>query len=181
LRSLSTLLFVCCVKLQYQIMSVKVYIWLPKGGRVGHTAMEVGDRAYISFWPGYNRKGFFRSIIRNLTVNVKRRPFYRNYTADCEAEEFEPLTVEFEKLNENVIQKYWEKVQESELAYELTEFNCSTVIANALYLGSGFQPSFRPMAEVDKYVGMGIPLGEVETWEPKNILQYAKELKKKVG
>jgi hypothetical protein len=160
-------------------MSVKVYIWLPKSGRVGHSSMLVGSETYISFWPGQNRKGFFRSIISTLTINVKRRPFYRDYAADCAAEEFEPLEVELSTLNENAIQKYWEKVQASELAYELTEFNCSTIIANALYFGSGLQPSFLPLAEVDDYVGMGIPLGQVEAWEPKNIWQYAKELKRK--
>jgi hypothetical protein len=162
-------------------MSTKVYVWLPKGGRVGHSSMQVGTSTYISFWPGQGRKGFVRSIIRTRTMNVKRRPFYRDYDADCAAEEFDPLVVELNRLDETVIQKYWEKVQSSELAYELTEFNCSTIIANSLYLGSGLQPSFRPLAEVDDYVGMGIPMGQVEAWQPSNILQYAKELKRKEG
>ncbi len=162
-------------------MSVKVFVWLPKGGNVGHSSMQVGDRTYISFWPGHGRKGFVRSAIRKMTMNVKRRPFYRDYAADCDAEGFDPIVVELNTLDEIAIQTYWEKVQASELNYELTEFNCSTIIANALYLGSALQPSFQPLAEIDQYVGLGIPLGQVEAWEPKYILQYAREIKRRQG
>lgn len=116
-----------------------------------------------------------------MTMNVKRHPFYRDYAADLEAEGFEPIVVELFSLDEAAIEKYWEKVQLSGLEYELTEFNCSTIIANALYIGSGIQPSFQPLAEVDTYVGLGIPLGQVEAWEPKYILQYAKEIKRLKG
>jgi hypothetical protein len=160
-------------------MGVKVFVWLPKGGNVGHSSMQVGSDAYISFWPGHGRKGFFRSALRRMTMNVKRRPFYRDYAADVEAEGFEPAAVDLEALDEAKIQTYWEKVQASELQYELKEFNCSTIIANALYLGSGLQPSFQPLADIDTYLGVGIPLGEVEAWEPKHILQYAKEIKRR--
>jgi hypothetical protein len=162
-------------------VSVKIFIWLPKGGRVGHSAMETGNQTYISLWPGHGRKGFARSVIQKMTMNVKRRPFYRDYAADVEAEGFDPIVVELDSLNEEVIETYWEKVKMSELEYELTEFNCSTIIANALYLGSGIQPSFQPLAEVDTYVGLGIPLGQVEAWEPKYIWQYAREIKRLKG
>ncbi len=162
-------------------MSVKIYVWLPRGGNVGHSSMQVGEDAYISFWPGQGRKGFVRTALRRMTMNVKRRPVYRDYEGDREAEGFDPIAVELNSLNEPAIQTYWEKVQSSDLDYELTDFNCSTIIANALYLGSGLQPSFQPLAEVDRYVGLGIPLGEVEAWEPKNILQYAKEIKRLKG
>ena len=159
-------------------MGIKVYVWLPKGGNVGHSSMRVGEQTYISFWPGQGRKGFVRSALRKMTMNVKRSPFYRDFESDQAAEGFDPIVVELESMNETAIEKYWEKVQASELVYELTEFNCSTIIANALYLGSNRQPSFQPLAEVDTYVGLGIPLGQVEAWEPKYILQYAKELKR---
>lgn len=162
-------------------MSVKVYVWRPCGGRVGHCSMAVGKQTYISLWPGLGRKGFARSVIQKMTMNVKRRPFYRDYESDLEAEEFEPIVVELYSLDEAAIEQYWEKVQMSGLEYELTEFNCSTIIANVLYLGSGLQPSFQPLAEVDTYIGLGIPLGQVEAWEPKYILQYAKEIKRLKG
>jgi hypothetical protein len=162
-------------------MSVKIYVWLPKGGQVGHSSMQVGDRSYISFWPGADRKGFIHLAIRKMTMNVKRRPHYRDYEADRSAEGFDPMAIELDSLDENVIHTYWQKVQISGLDYELTQFNCSTIIANALYLGSNLQPSFQPLAEVDLYVGLGIPLGEVEAWEPKHILQYAKEIKRLKG
>jgi hypothetical protein len=116
-----------------------------------------------------------------MTMNVKRRPYYRDYAADREAEGFDPIAVELTSLDESAIQKYWDKVQASGLDYELTEFNCSTIIANALYIGSGVQPAFQPLAEVDDYVGLGIPLGQVEAWEPKHILQYAREIKRLKG
>ncbi len=162
-------------------MSVKVYVWRPCGGRVGHCSMAVGNQTYISLWPGLGRKGFARSVIQKMTMNVKRRPFYRDYESDLEAEGFEPIVVELYSLDKEVIEQYWEKVQMSGLEYELTEFNCSTIIANVLYLGSGLQPSFQPLAEVDTYIGLGIPLGQVEAWEPKYILQYAKEIKRLKG
>jgi hypothetical protein len=140
--------------------------------------MQVGDRVYVSLWPDYGRKGFVRSAIQKMTMNVKRQPFYRDYVADLAAEGSDPIVVELESLDEVAIQKYWEKVQASGLEYELTQFNCSTIVANTLYMGSNLQPSFQPLAEIDTYVGLGIPLGQVEAWEPKHILQYAKEIKR---
>jgi hypothetical protein len=140
--------------------------------------MQVGDRVYVSLWPGNGRKGFVRTALRKMTMNVKRSPFYRDYAADLAAEGTDPIVVELESLDEVAIQKYWEKVQASRLEYELTQFNCSTIIANTLYMGSSLQPSFQPLAEIDTYVGLGIPLGQVEAWEPKHILQYAKEIKR---
>jgi hypothetical protein len=162
-------------------VSVKVYVWLPTGGKVGHCSMQVGDRAYVSLWPGNGRKGFVRTALHKMTMNVKRSPFYRDYAADLAAEGADPIAVELKSLDEVSIQKYWEKVQASGLEYELTEFNCSTIVANTLYIGSNLQPSFQPLAEIDTYVGLGIPLGQVEAWEPKHILQYAKEIKRSRG
>jgi hypothetical protein len=161
-------------------MSAKVYVWLPKGGQVGHSSMQVGD-SYISLWPGQGRKGFVRTAIQKMTMNVKRRPYYRDFEGDRAAEGFDPIVVELDSLDENAIQIYWDKVKASELQYELTEFNCSTIIANALYLGSGLKSSFQPLAEVDTYVGLGIPLGQVEAWEPRHVLQYAREIKRLKG
>jgi hypothetical protein len=159
-------------------MSIKIFVWLPRDGNVGHSSMLLGEGTYISLWPGHGRKGFKRSAIRSVTLNVKRKPHYRDFSADVEAEGFEPTTVECDGLDEPKIRVYWEKVQASELQYELTEFNCSTIIANALYIGSGIQPTFQPFADIDSYLGIGIPLGGVEAWEPKHILEYAKHIKK---
>ncbi len=162
-------------------MAANVYIWLPRGGQVGHSSMEVGAQTYISFWPGQGRKGFVRTALQKMTMNVKRRPHYRDYAGDRDAEGFDPIVIELNSLNEPAIEIYWNKVRASELNYELTEFNCSTIIANALYIGSGIKSSFQPLAEVDDYVGLGIPLGQVEAWEPKHVLQYAKEIKRLKG
>ncbi len=162
-------------------VGAKVYVWLPRGGQVGHSSMQVGESTYISLWPGQDRKGFVRMAIQNLTMNVSRAPHYRNFEEDRTAEGFDPIVVELNQMNEAAIEVYWHKVQLSKLNYELTEFNCSTIIANALYVGSGVKPSFQPLAEVDYYVGLGIPLGQVEAWEPKHVLQYAKEIKRIKG
>lgn len=162
-------------------MTVKVHIWLPQGGNVGHSSLQIGETGYMSFWPDKAKKGFVSSIIRHFTMNVMRRPLYQNYEFDREKEGFDPIVIDLENMNEAAMQEYWEKIRESELAYKLAEFNCSTVIANALYIGSKLQPSFRPLAAVDDYVGTGIPLGQIEAWEPKTILQYAKEIKRKQG
>lgn len=162
-------------------MTVNIYIWLPKGSNAGHSSMEIDSDTYISFWPDKAKKGFTGSIIWSLNINVVRRPFYQNYESDCQKEGFDPLIIELMALDEAAIRDYWEKVKMSEIAYKLTDFNCSTIIANALYLGSRLQPSFRPLAEVDDYLGTGIPLGKIEAWEPKSILQYAKEIKQIKG
>lgn len=162
-------------------MSTTVYVWLPKSGQVGHSAMQLSNSTYISLWPGHGRKGFVRTAIHKMTMNVKRIPHYRSYEEDLAAEAFDPIAVKLERLNEAAIQVYWDKVQASGLSYELTEFNCSTIIANALYVGSGLKSSFQPLAEVDDYVGLGIPLGQIEAWEPKHVLQYAREIKRVQG
>ncbi len=162
-------------------MSVKVYIWLPQGGNVGHSSLQIGEAAYMSFWPDRAKKGFITSAIRSLTMNVMRQPLYQDYSLDRAKEGFDPIVLDLENLNEAAMIEYWEKVKDSELVYKLAEFNCSTVIANALYIGSNLKPSFRPLAAVDDYVGTGIPLGSIEAWEPKTILQYAKEIKRIKG
>ncbi len=159
-------------------MTVKVFVWLPNAGNVGHTAMQIGEDLYISFWPDKAKKSFAASIVRHLTMNVVRSPLYQDYLFDREKNGFEPIITELEYLKEEEIREYWSKVKDSEVSYKLAEFNCSTVIANSLYIGSGLQPSFRPLADLDTYIGLGIPLGEIEAWEPKTILQYAKEIKR---
>ena len=37
-------------------MPIKVYVWTPEGGNVGHASMELSDGTYISWWPEYGGK-----------------------------------------------------------------------------------------------------------------------------
>jgi len=159
-------------------MTVKVFVWLPRGGDVGHTSLEIDEDVYISFWPDKSRKTFAASILLHMDVNVERKPLYQDYQFDLNKLGFEPTVIELEHLQESQIRDYWQKIQESKLSWRLAEFNCATIIANALYIGSEIQPNFRPLADLDLYLGMGLPIGEVEAWEPKTILQYAKQIKK---
>jgi hypothetical protein len=159
-------------------MTVNVFVWLPKGEDVGHTALGIDGNFYISFWPNKANKSFAGSIVRSLNINVARAPLYQDYDFDLNKLGFEPIVIDIEGLNEEKIREYWLKIKESELDWKLAEFNCATMIANCLYLGSSFEPSFSPLASLDLYIGLGLPLGEVEAWEPKTILRYAKEIQK---
>ena len=34
---------------------MKVYVWMPSGGLVGHSSLELYDGTYISWWPDENK------------------------------------------------------------------------------------------------------------------------------
>ncbi len=147
---------------------VKVHVWLPAGGFVGHTALTVEDR-YISFWPETNagkkdlkikrsQPGMLLQSIRQDIINEGNR---------------EPITVELPNLDSQRILIYLASLEDSIPRYQLARNNCSHIVAKALIEGAKCEPSFIPHAgnysKIGRVLGIGI-------WTPDQVLKFAREL-----
>ena len=76
-------------------------------------------------------------------------------------------------VREDLIKKHWRTIRSEKRLYHFQHFNCSTVIAELLYVGTGKKPSFREEYETYKF---GIKL-KAQAWHPADVAKYAKELK----
>jgi hypothetical protein len=151
---------------------VKVHVWLPHGKNVGHTALTIGT-VYVSFWPegGADKKDF----------KIKRSQAGMFVTAlqeDIHSEEGrQPETIELHNLDEARILDYVANLIENRPRYQITNHNCSHVIANCLMAGTDKHPSFTPNAGAYATIGK-LFFG---TWTPDQVLKYARELQKHEG
>lgn len=152
---------------------VKVHVWLPSGQHVGHTALTIGD-VYVSFWPegtAGGKKDFAIKQSHPGTFVTALQEDIRN-----EGDRL-PHTVELHKLDEAKILDYIAKLIENRPLYQITNHNCSHVIANCLMAGAEKKPSFTPNAGAYATIGK-LFFG---TWTPDQVLKYANELKKHEG
>lgn len=133
-------------------MHVAVHIWLPNKKRVGHASLNlIASRGfsleYLSFWPASYDKG--ASAIDFVTRKHHFSEFAESLKEDRESEKGRddwniPLPVE----NIDVIDltKFISEIKERHPKYHLTKYNCSSVVAEALFQASGVKPSFKPNA-----------------------------------
>lgn len=148
---------------------VKVHIWLPNPEHVGHVSLSLTDD-YISFWPD--------EAAGKKDLKTKRSvpgSFQKDFLDDVFSEgNRPPITVELSNLDEAKIRAYIKALRKDLPKYQLARNNCSHVIANALRVGAGCQPSFTPHAghygKLGRVLGMGI-------WTPDQILRFANELR----
>lgn len=149
---------------------LKVYIWPPHGGLVGHASLSFASN-YISFWPkdGANAKD----------LKIKRSHpghFMAALHEDIRAEgNRQPIMVIIPRANTQVLEDYIYEFQRNTPRYQLARYNCSSVVAECLEAACGHPPSFYPTAhdygKLGKILGRGI-------WTPNEILRYARELAK---
>jgi hypothetical protein len=115
---------------------ILVYIWLPEGGNVGHTSLQLGEVGdpevtYISWWPA-----------TNLDPLKKAQGVTHSLAEDIECESRLPdITIELEMLkngqglNEGAIRNWWANFQSQNVKYGLGGKNCSWVVVSALKAG----------------------------------------------
>lgn len=147
---------------------IKVHVWLPDAGHVGHTAMTVKDR-YISFWPdgeaGKKDLKIKTSQPGTLLQSIKEDIFNEGNR--------QPVTVELPNLDTERVLLYLAVLEGDMPRYQLARNNCSHIIAKALMEGAKCKPSFTPNAghysKWGKVLGMGI-------WTPDQVLKFAQEL-----
>lgn len=147
---------------------IKIYIWLPENGQVGHTAMLAGGR-YISFWPegGADKKD----------LKLKRSQpgaFVANLAQDIESEGGrQPILVELHNLDEEAVLRHFEGIVKEGPRYQIMRHNCSHMVAYCLMAG-GAQPSFTPHAGHYSNLARLLTVG---VWTPDQILKFVNEMK----
>jgi hypothetical protein len=147
---------------------IQVYVWLPEGGQVGHTAMFVKSE-YISFWPqgGADKKD----------LKLKRSQpgeFMESLGADITNEGGrQPIVIELHHLDDDAVLAHFVIIQAEGPRYQIMRHNCSHVIAHCLMAGGG-TPSFTPNAghygNLARILGIGV-------WTPDQILKFVNEMK----
>lgn len=134
----------------------KVYVWLPKKddsqsliGQFraqvqGHSAMELKNGQYISFWPSKN----FATSRDQKHKKANKKSFgiissYHTYS-DSYQEDRDHIKRDAEhpiiinNLEEEVISEFWKRLRIGCAEFHIIRRNCSTVVASAIQLG--FEP-----------------------------------------
>ena len=146
-------------------MSCEIYVWLPEGTNVGHSSMDAGG-TYISFWPHRGSK-------RTEQIFGTTAAYPQGYSNDCMNEGRSASSIiTLNYLWEERIKDYWRAMQKAGWHYTATSLNCSTIIANCLYIGSGVAPSFT--VDANEYISF---LQLQGVWTPRYVREYAYELK----
>jgi len=161
---------------------VKVHIWLSHNGQVGHTSLTVGT-TYISFWPSDDTKDKKQPSAKDVFIRSRHQKgaLRRNIQEDIKLEgNRQPShTIILAGLDEKKMLEYYSKLRVKIPRYQLAKNNCSDIVAQALIIGSGIEPSFTPDAANyhkwgDTFLGKNI-------WTPYMIKRYANELKNNTG
>ena len=85
-----------------------------------------------------------------------------------------PDTVELEGLDEAKMLDFVADLIARKPSYQITQHNCSHVVANCLLIGTHRRPSFTPHAGAYAMIGR-LAFG---VWTPDQILKFVNELKK---
>ena len=147
---------------------VKVHIWLPDDGHVGHTALTIRG-VYFSFWPEE------RAGLKDLKIKRSHPGSYMEELLDDIRNEGgrQPVTIELHGLDEDRMLEYVERLMLDVPRYQLAWNNCSTMVVNCLVEGSGRPPGFVPHA--GHYSRLGRILG-IGIWTPHQVLRFVREL-----
>ena len=131
--------------------SMKVYVWMPSGGLVGHSSLELSDGTYISWWPDENKN-------KDLPLVTLKGHASSGLEEDIDGEGRNPthtftLT---RRYVEKKIKQWWNKFK-YEGSYILATTNCCWVVYKALTEG-------------------GAPSKFNVVWQPEDVKNYAASL-----
>jgi hypothetical protein len=147
---------------------LKVHVWLPHGGMVGHASLSFGNN-YVSFWP--------EDAAGKKDLKVKRShpgQFLEALHEDVHNEgDRQPITVSIPFSNFDRLEDFILDLQRRAPRYQLARYNCSSVVAECLQVACEQPPSFKPSAK--DYSRLGGVLGR-GIWTPTEVLRYAREL-----
>ena len=147
---------------------MKVHVWLPSGGMVGHASLYFGSN-YVSFWPAESAGK------KDLKVKTSRPGNFINALhEDIHSEGGrQPVTVLIANANVRQLEEFILKLQRNTPRYQVARYNCSNVVAECLRAAYDVEPSFHPTAQ--EYGQLARLLGR-RIWTPNEILRYAREL-----
>ena len=145
-------------------MVVKVNIWNYHSleSNVGHASLNIGGNLYISWWPQSGKRG--RALVRKV-------PAVRmTYDEDCKKEGgIEDMSVNvLGDINEAAIRRWWQQLLQSGKEYHLTNFNCCTVVYEALKAGGALNRLTMDRRQFWR---------ESRLWLPHNITDFSMELR----
>src|SRR6185437_9264325 len=108
-----------------------VYIWPYTGsaGNWGHAALMLNNGTYISWWPGIPRDSNF--IFPQI---YSAPPLPPDFGQNQNDEGTTPTIIHLDNLDENAIQRWWDKFRKDHQWKTLSQ-NCSTTVAEALDAG----------------------------------------------
>ena len=154
---------------------VTVYIWMPSGGNIGHSSIQIGPN-YLSFWPGGAGIGS-----KEEAMGAHPPALMPDLAADKLNEGCDPHeTIQIFGLDENAMTVFYNRFVTVAPDYHLKFNNCSQPVKIALYEGSHHTPpNFHVYADPADY-----PLpdaGRLEgwvrsTWNPLDVARYARQL-----
>lgn len=160
-------------------MHIAVHIWLPNKKRVGHSSLSlIASKGftleYLSFWPASFDKAARPSDI--VTRKMHYSEFVESLQADRDSEKGRDdwnIPIPVENIDVMALTKFIGEIKERHPKYHLTKYNCSSLVAEALFSASGVKPNFKPNAagygRLAAAFGRGI-------WTPINLKKYAEEL-----
>ena len=110
-------------------MTVTVYVWLPRGGQVGHASMRLGNGTYISLWPGEDKTG--KKKKKGKKQHHEERS--ESLAEDIESEERHyDTSFDIEGLNEAAMQWWWDNFN---IRWSLLDQNCCKTVIDGLRAG----------------------------------------------
>lgn len=163
-------------------MTTTVYVWKNSPSETGHVSIQVKD-TYISFWPNSAAKAK-----KDIKIGRTHDPaFPSSYKVDCRLEAKEAdCEISINKLDEELMIRYWNTFKDKPDQYNMLKSNCSTVAAALLELGSGIPPNHTPSIRINDYINnpfmrwllklrfMG---NHIHMWTPNNVRRYVLQIK----
>ena len=150
-------------------LTVTVYVWLPRGGQVGHASMCLGNGTYISLWPGEDKMGKKKKrkkIEKEKKEHHNERSESLEEDIDNEGRSYDKSFV-FEGLDIDAIQQWWDNFN---TRWSLLGQNCCKTVIDGLRAGgSDGRLSF----------GDRLNYGITLIWFPFRVMEYCSKMRRR--
>jgi len=167
-------------------VTTSVYVWENSPSDIGHASLQVSD-TYMSFWPhgaAYPKKDIKIGQTHDPHFPSQYRGDRRNEGRDYDAK------IILNKLDEDAMLKHWDGFRKSPQRYNMLKYNCSTLVAVILEIGSGLTYKHSPRIPINQYVNspamkmflkVRFLSNYIELWTPGDIKRYALQIKSHSG
>lgn len=178
---------------------VKLYVWAMSDTNPGHVSLEI-ENTYISYWPtGEDSetkdriksppgKGNLKDFKFGFSHQVS---FPSSYRTDRRLERKDADSVLIiNGLDTELMCQRWESFKAKPKRYNMKSYNCSTVVASFLEIGSGVAYGKTPCIKIDNYEADPVKRlfyklrfmgNSIVMWTPTDVHQYALQIKSAKG
>jgi hypothetical protein len=185
--------------MQKTTQPVKLYVWSMSDTNPGHVSLEI-ESTYISYWPTgedsetkdqiKNPPG--KGNLKDFKVGVTHKAsFPTSYRTDrrLERKEADHVLI-INGLNAALMCERWEIFKADPKRYNMKNYNCSTVVASFLEIGSGVAYGKTPCIKIDHYEADPIKRlfyklrfmgNSITMWTPNDVHLYALQIKSSKG